>query len=387
MKYIIHTITCFLTICFFVSCDDMYSIHQKYLDEGEDVYIGYPQIVSTHAGYERVQLVWKLNADPKIDVCCIYWDDRSDSITVTPNRVDSVMKQIISLPEGKYIIEMVNKSNKGYYSLTSTVSVESFGQEYRNNLYNRVVTAQTATPDKATLTFSSEEGCVGVSLSYTNRNNQQKEIIFPGEQATVEIEDFMPGGAFTYSSLFVPENGAIDTIPTNPVTMQFLSYFTLSKEEWENNYQADYTNLDRSDWTISGSTEELVGEGATNGRLAAILDGDPATFWHSEWNNNANPSMPHRIDIDMKEVKTVTSIELARRQSNKDTKKVVFYISNDGQTWTDAGYMEFPNNASPNSLVLMYPNAIKGRYLRLMVAESNNAPHASLSEIMLTTTK
>lgn len=387
MKYLIHWIIIFVSACFIVSCDDMYSIHQKYLDEGEDVYIGYPDIVAANGGYGRVQLVWKLNADPKIDECCIYWNERKDSITVAPNRTDSVMKQIIPLTEGKYILEMVNKSNKGYRSLVKTVSVESYGREYQNSLYNRIVTDQAATPENVTLTWSLEEGCVGVNMKYTNKSNQQKEVFIEGEQTTLVIDDYKPGGSFTYSSLFVPEVGAIDTIPANEVTAQFPSFYILSKEVWEADYHADYADIDRTGWTTDASTEELTGEGAVNGRAATLLDGNLDTFWHSQWSNSAKPPMPHRLDFDMKESKTITSIELARRKSNKDTKKVVFYISEDNTNWTEAGSLSYPNDANPNSKVVMYPNTIKGRYLRLMVTESNNGVNASLSELKLTTTK
>lgn len=388
MKYLIHVIIVLISVCFIASCDDMNNIHQKYLDEGEAVYLGYPDIVTANAGYERIQLVWKINADPKIDECCIYWNNRQDSLTVAPDRTNSIMKQIISLPEGKYNLEMVNKSKKGYRSLVSTVSGESYGKEYRNSLYNRVVTQTVATPEKITLSWSLEEGCVGVNMSYINKNDQLTEVFIKSEQTTLELDDFVPGGTYTCSSLYVPETGAIDTIPSNEVTAQFLSFYTLSKEEWDADYHPDYTDLDRTEWEIvSASTEELVGEGSVNGRAAAILDGNYSSFWHSEWYDGAKPPLPHRIDIDMKESKTVTSIELARRQSNKDTKKVVFYISQNGNDWDEIGYLNYPNDTAPNAKVIMFPNPVEGRYLRLMVTESNNGINASLSEIMLTTIK
>lgn len=388
MKYLIHSIVALIFVSFIFSCDDMNDIHQKYLDEGEDVYIGYPNILTAHGGYERVQLVWKINADPKIDECCIYWNNRQDSLTVAPDRTDTVMRQIVPLPEGKYILEMVNKSQSGYRSLVSTISTESYGEAYREQLFNRVVTEQVATPRDITLTWSLEEGCVGTYMKYKNNKGEQKEVFIEGEQTTLKLDDYVLGGSFTYSSLYLPEIGAIDTIATKEDTGEFPNpeAFVLSKEEWETNYHADYMDLDRGSWTVTANTEELKGEAYPNGPVGNILDGDFGTHWHSQWQGDT-PTLPHQIDIDMQEEQTITTIELARRNGNRDTKKVVFYISSNGTDWTKISELEYPNDSAVNSKVLMYQSPVKGRYLRLMVTESHNAPHASLAEILLTTSK
>lgn len=391
MKYLIHAVIAFIFVCIVASCDDMNSIHQKYLDEGEAVYIGYPDIVAARAGYGRIQLEWKINADPKIDGCCIYWNDRKDSMTVTPDRTVPVMEQVITLPEGKYILEIVNKSKDGYRSLAGTVSGESYGEEYKNSLYNRTVTEVAIKPGKVIFTWAPEEGCVGVNLSYTNSKDQTKEVFIKSDQTVLELDDFVVGGTYTYSSLYVPEAGAIDTVASNTTTSRFPNnppYYTLSKEEWEAEYHADYADIDRTGWIASASTEEIGGEGPVNGRVATILDGNLSTFWHTQWQGTgANPPVPHTINIDMLESKTVSSIELARRSNNRDTKKVVFYISEDNSEWNEIGYLDYPNATTPNAKVILLPDPVTGRYFRIVVTECNNASNASLSEVMLTTPK
>lgn len=224
MKYSAFFLIIILYMWLFASCDDMYSIHEKYLNEKETVYIGYPDIISGNGGYERIQLIWKLNADPKIDECCIYWNNRADSLSVPVDRTDSIMSQILPLPEGKYLLEMVNKSKKGHRSLTSTISGESFGEKYQEGLYNRLVTNQVANQDSIILHWSLEEGCVGIDMNYINQNNQRKEVFVKSEQTTLILKDYVPGGYFTYSSLYLPEINAIDTISALEVTLQFKSY-------------------------------------------------------------------------------------------------------------------------------------------------------------------
>lgn len=385
MKSLIYLIAVCVLSCILVSCDNMYSIHEKYLSEGERVYIGYPDVVKAQGGYKRIQLVWKLNADPRIDRCCIYWQDRSDSLIVAPDRTDTVMRQIIPLPEGKYLFEMINKDEEGNSSLTKVIAGESYGDSYQENLFSRIVTDQIANPDSVILTWGLEEKCIGVNMQYVNNIGETKQVFLEGEQTQMILKDFVPGGSFVYNSLFNPEIEGIDTIPSKDSEDKFISFYELSKEDWENQYHDQYTDIDRSAWTVTASTEELSGEGKVNGRAATILDGDLNTYWHSQWKGSPIPALPHTLDIDMKEVQTISSIELVRRKGNKDTKEVVFSISMDGQKWDEIGSLSYPaTGGKPDSKIILLPKPIQGRYMKLTVVASNSNPQASIAEVMFT---
>ena len=93
--------------------------------------------------------------------------------------------------------------------------------------------------------------------------------------------------------------------------------------------------------------------------------------------------MPHTIVVDLGESKTISAILLARRLNNKDTKAVAFDMSEDKVEWTEAGAMDFPDSPTPVMRILVLPGKATGRYFRLKVTGSNNAPHASLSEVIL----
>ena len=45
--------------------------------------------------------------------------------------------------------------------------------------------------------------------------------------------------------------------------------------------------------------------------------------------------------------------------------------------------MDFPDSPTPVMRILVLPGKATGRYFRLKVTGSNNAPHASLSEVLL----
>lgn len=64
-------------------------------------------------------------------------------------------------------------------------------------------------------------------------------------------------------------------------------------------------------------------------------------------------------------------------------KAVAFDISEDKVEWTEAGAMDFPDSPTPVMRILVLPGKATGRYFRLKGTGSNNAPHASLSEVIL----
>lgn len=221
MKYLVVIVTIFsLGILF--ACDDMYSIHQQYLDEGEQIYLGKPVVQMIQGGNERVQIVWTLNADPKIRTCCIYWNNRADSLEVSPDYTNTVMRQIIPLKEGLYVFELMTKGDNGLISLTSIASGKSYGMSYKETLYNVLLTNQSKTDDGLVMTWGTEEGCVFTELKYLNNSGKEKNVRLEGNETTLVLNDYVPGGDFTWRSYYLPEKFSIDTIPANSQTLKFI---------------------------------------------------------------------------------------------------------------------------------------------------------------------
>lgn len=101
------------------------------------------------------------------------------------------------------------------------------------------------------------------------------------------------------------------------------------------------TKLSRDGWSVPGydetaneptigySSHEAKGEGAApNGRVMAILDGKPNTFWHASW--KVVYKYPHWFIIDMGKDVTVYSVELTRRIGNaKGQRGQIIYTCSD----------------------------------------------------------
>lgn len=72
---------------------------------------------------------------------------------------------------------------------------------------------------------------------------------------------------------------------------------------------------------------------AENGKAANAVDGDPATFWHTQW-GDANPAHPHEIIIDLSQTCKIKGFSYLPRQDGQDNgtiKDYEFYVSDDGK--------------------------------------------------------
>lgn len=81
---------------------------------------------------------------------------------------------------------------------------------------------------------------------------------------------------------------------------------------------------------VKVDSEETAGE---DGKGANAVDGDPNTFWHTQW-QDANPPCPHEIIIELQPAATIKGFTYLPRQDggdHGDIKEYEVYISNDGQ--------------------------------------------------------
>ena len=135
--------------------------------------------------------------------------------------------------------------------------------------------------------------------------------------------------------------------------------------------------IDKKAWTITANTEELVGEGPTNGHALQLIDGDINTFWHTQWQGGShNP--PHILTIDMKKEIQVARIDLARRKGQAGTLFVNFEGSSDGTNWKTMG--EF----SVIQIDGLQPYIVKpntARYIRVIIPEKQPGTVAYMAEI------
>lgn len=137
------------------------------------------------------------------------------------------------------------------------------------------------------------------------------------------------------------------------------------------------------------SSEQRSGEPAPSGPATAAIDGDPATYWHSQW-SPTNAPYPHAIVVDLGAEQSVCGLVYTGRSStgsggaNGRIGDYEVYASADVSTidgeWGDAiAAGTFANTAQAQ--MAGFP-AQTARYLKLVaLSEVNGNPWATIGEL------
>jgi alpha-galactosidase len=99
---------------------------------------------------------------------------------------------------------------------------------------------------------------------------------------------------------------------------------------------------------------------------ANILDGNPYSFWHSEFRDE-KAGYPHEIRIDLGKARKIAGVRLLQRQdgdSNGWVKDIAIYVSNKPDKWKDAA-ARASLAASEEWQEVRFSTLTKARYIRL----------------------
>ncbi|MDR1501815.1 MAG: discoidin domain-containing protein [Prevotella sp.] len=152
----------------------------------------------------------------------------------------------------------------------------------------------------------------------------------------------------------------------------------------------DFKQYDIADWEVAAVSDEIVSDG---GGASSILNlNDPhGTFWHSDWSIGA--PLPHWIVIDMKKELEIDMIQLGWRKYgekyyyyNKITEVYVGNNPDPAQITNKVGSLKTLATAGNSSDQYQpYHNVgldlNKGRYLKLVVTESNNGQNSIIAYV------
>ncbi|WP_250822664.1 DUF4998 domain-containing protein [Parabacteroides caeci] len=354
---------------------------KEYLDRGEIAYIGKADSVTTAGGINRIKLLWKINSDPRITSCKILWNDKQDSVSFPIDRGEVDKNGYLSyiledMPEGTFIFNLYHVGVDNSLSMGSEIEGTVYGDIYKSNLNPRKIRLVETLADKVNLYWEEGGNSSNVLFTYINRTGEKKTINIPASETVTVIDDYVLGGEYSYKTIFLPEENALDQFELDSPVDKFPTYYV--GDGSLDDIFPEYLKLDRGTWKIDDfSSEEPTG---ANGRAAQIIDNDPSTFWHSEW-QATTAQLPHSITIDMNTVKGVKCVTIAKRQGNTDLKTAHIEISTDNRSWEIAGKVEFEKTADPNAKTIVLGEIKKARYMKLVITESHRSPSASISEV------
>lgn len=367
----------------FVSCDGMNDNIKEYLDRGEIAYIGKADSAKTVGGINRIKLLWKINADPRIASCKIFWNDKQDSVSFPVDRgqidKDGYLSHILEdMPEGRFIFNLYHVGVDSSLSIGSEVEGAVYGDIYKSNLNPRKIRSVETLADKVNLYWEEGGNFSNVLFTYTNRAGEKKTIDIPVSETVTVIDDYVLGGEYYYKTIFLPEENALDQFELDSPVDKFPIYY-VGNGSLDDDFP-EYPKFDRKNWKIIDFSSEDPADGGPGLAAAYILDNDPSTFWHSEW-QATTAQLPHHLTIDMNAVKNIKCMTIAKRLANTDLKSAYIELSTDNHNWEIVGKVEFENAENPNAKTIVLKDPKKARYMKVIITESHRSPFVSLSEV------
>jgi hypothetical protein len=364
MKYILHAFS-FLCILACASCDKFTDIHKKYIEGGEIIYAVKPDSVVFIPGKERLMMrLWMINGQ-NIRNIIVSWNGGQDSL-VLPMKLktgrDSIEVLVNDLEEKNYSFDIYSVDNFNHRSLTYIAFGAAYGTTYAASLQNRRIKSISLTETAGNIEwFAPAENMILNEVKFKNRRGADTVVRFPASDYNVAI-DAVGNTPFQYRSLYIPEAEAIDTFAT----------------AWASDVLPEFFTFDRSTWEVLAVSDETASDG---GGKATLIDGDHGTYWHSQWGPDI--PLPHWAIIDMKSVKNISYFTIYRRNNNTNTKSVQLYVGNSSDpngTWTLAASGTF---ASGNQMTINNTTGATGRYVKMLLPDSNNPPFTSVAEIYM----
>lgn len=218
--YKMITAVAFLAVILF-SCDDMNSLHEKYLDRGIDIYIGAADSLSVQSGLHRIGFKWKINADPRIDKTVISWEEIKvgemvkRSVELPVNRTtegEMWLEHIINdLDEGEYIFKIQILDNVGNTSKVMQISGLVLGDIYIENLRNRntKLISKLVTGDMQINweTAPSGSGLLYSVVEYVNSDGEIIKVEVPNDEDKTVLKGLETGDKVKVYAVYLPENG------------------------------------------------------------------------------------------------------------------------------------------------------------------------------------
>ena len=286
-----------------------------------------------------------------------------------PNTANEQIVLFSSLPIGRYL-RLVALSEVNGQPFTSLSEINFMGRIFDGNLPPRG-TIDNPTQNVTIITGDSVYFS-GTGLDPDNNFPLTYQWNF-GDPMVADVAEDSPGfvqfnhpGTYTVTFTVSDAFGRPDPVPPTRIVKvaDYVGDNLIPQTEW----RLKYVN-----------SEELVGE---DGRGINSFDGNPGTFWHTQW-LNGTPTHPHEIQIDLGSAYALNTLHYLPRQDGYSNGRISNYaisVSGNGVDWEFPVAMGSFANTSTQKTVLFAPKM--GRFIRLAaLSEVAGRPYASAAEI------
>ncbi|MEO5917548.1 MAG: Ig-like domain-containing protein [Luteolibacter sp.] len=137
--------------------------------------------------------------------------------------------------------------------------------------------------------------------------------------------------------------------------------------------------LARTGWTLKSVDSQEIFD--SPGSYA--FDGNPATFWHTQWRTSTLPTLPHEIQINLGAVQNISGFKYLPRQdglSIGNIGKYQFFVSLDGVNWGNpVATGTFANSSAEKQVTF---STKSGQFVRLKaLTEVNGTSDTCVAEL------
>ncbi len=142
----------------------------------------------------------------------------------------------------------------------------------------------------------------------------------------------------------------------------------------------DLTKLEVTADMLDTYTQET-----TEGPKENLVDGDPATYWHSAWSSNVAP-LPHWIQVNFDEPQEMGAIKYWFRQNSSTAGRPQQWglaVSEDGVNWTRVWESDpdLPITDNTKEYALDFGQNYTSKYFRVLILQDEAGTYANLGEI------
>ncbi|BDD08622.1 hypothetical protein FUAX_10540 [Fulvitalea axinellae] len=386
-----------VALCVF-SCQDMYEVHEEFVDGKEIVYAPKVDSVLVRPGNGRMELGMMTINSKNVTKMRVTWDNGKKSFEQAVEITDeeqTVSVLLEEMEEKAYNFRVYAIDKEGNVSIETRAFGLVYGEIYRKNITNRSLLEKKFDKDRKMLYlnwFDAPKNSYGVELKYTDATGTQKEISFENDISMSDLPGAVPGSKISYRTKYKPEENAIDFFYTD------WKEATLPETYLE--------EMDKSKFAVHALPTDIAGD-AWGGHISKLWNGTVSggDFYHS---SNDEP-LPHHFTFDMGALGKLVSCWVdPRKNNNSSNVKVVQFWGIDDITdaatalpsadegweaeskakgWTLLGSATRDSGRNDASFKVNFdPEASRVRYIRVRILENRAGAdkYSFMSELTFT---
>jgi hypothetical protein len=235
MKYNLFKISVFTILLFIVSCGDIDSIHEQYL-QGEQVYAGKLDTLEVKPGYYRAQLEGQTQFLGNSNQIIIEYDDQTDIYDINEDNFQNGIYKLIlpELEEKSYEFTITTQDEIGNLSVSQIVAGFAIGDIFVSDQDPREIIDFSFESDGTYANFYGNAQSENVIYTLVDYENEQQQITRDTvffDDSKLRLQQFKPEGILNTTSVIQSGLNGIDSIELAPLNyvMPDLPYTELNK--------------------------------------------------------------------------------------------------------------------------------------------------------------